>query len=64
MQRTVTAELKILSLAFFDSFIATEEDVLIVQFLNIAEHTLSNEKKGLAALLAETEEEIRELKNY
>lgn len=64
MQRTVTAEPKILSLALSDSFIATEEDLLIAQFLNIAKHTLSNEKKGLATLLAETEEKIRELKNY
>lgn len=45
MQKTVTAELKILSLALSDSFIATEEDVLIVQLLNIAKHAFSNKKK-------------------
>lgn len=64
MQRTGTAELKILSLVLCDSFMATEEDILIVQFLNIAEHTFSNKKKTLDTLLAETEEGIRELKSY
>lgn len=64
MQRTVTAELKILSLVVSDSFIATEGDVLIVQFLNSAGHAVSNKKKTLATLLEETEEEIRELKSY
>lgn len=64
MQRTVTAELKILSLALSDSFISTEEEILIILLLNIAEHIFSNKKKTLATLLAEIEEEIRELKCY
>lgn len=45
MERTVTAELKIISLALSDSFIASEEDVQIVELLNVAEHIFSNKKK-------------------
>jgi len=61
----LTAEWQTICSVLSDAFIATEGDVLTVQFQNIARDNFSNKRETiLGPLLVETEEGIRELKSY